>query len=140
MGWFHVTLLHRTSVFTVATVVKASPIQGVGVFAAQFIPANTVIWDFTSGVDWKLAPAEIASFPQPFQSRLRRYCYLDEDGVYVLCGDNAKFMNHSEAPNCDDRGSVTSAIRDIQPGEELTCDYRLFDMEFDGSELLSSSS
>jgi SET domain-containing protein len=49
-------------------------------------------------------------------------------------------MNHSESPNCDDRGSATSTIRDIQMGEELTCDYRLFDTEFDGSELLSPSS
>jgi SET domain-containing protein len=124
-------------VFTVATVVRSSPIQGVGVFAAQFIPAGTNIWDFTPGVDWKLTPEEVASFPQPFQARLRRYCYLDESGVYVLCGDNAKFMNHSEDPNCDDGGSRTRAIRDIQPGEELTCNYRLFDVEFDGSEFLS---
>ena len=123
--------------FTVATMVKSSPIQGVGVFAAQFIPAGTAIWTFTHGVDWKLAPEEISSFPQPFQARLRRYCYLDESGVYILCGDNAKFMNHSEAPNCDDRGEVTSAIDDIQVGEELTCDYRSFDTEFDESELHS---
>lgn len=123
--------------FTVATVVKASPIQGVGVFAAQFIPAGTVIWDFTPGVDWKLTPHEISSFPQPFQALLRRYCYLDENGVYILCGDNAKFMNHSESPNCDDGGSRTSAIRDIQIGEELTCNYSLFDTEFDGSEFMA---
>jgi hypothetical protein len=50
------------------------------------------------------------------------------DGTYVLCSDNAKFMNHSDEPNVDS-GGVTEdvALRDIQPGEELTCDYRLFD-------------
>jgi SET domain-containing protein len=38
-------------------------------------------------------------------------------------------MNHSEEPNCDDIGSyITLAARDIQPGEELTCDYRVFDV------------
>lgn len=46
----------------------------------------------------------------------------------VLCGDNARFMNHSFEPNCDDDGGeFTTAARDIEAGEELTCDYRRFD-------------
>jgi hypothetical protein len=48
----------------------------------------------------------------------------------VLCGDNAKFMNHSFEPNCDDvDGPYTVTKRDIATDEELTCDYRLFDLE-----------
>lgn len=49
--------------------------------------------------------------------------------MLVLCGDNARFMNHSFEPNCDDRTGVTFALRDILAGEELTCDYRVFDLE-----------
>jgi SET domain-containing protein len=45
-------------------------------------------------------------------------------------------MNHSFDPNCDDgSGSYTVAIRDIAEGEELTCDYRLFDRDILTEEL-----
>lgn len=45
-------------------------------------------------------------------------------------------MNHSFEPNCDDRGHVTRALRDIAEGEELTCDYRNFDAESERSGLM----
>lgn len=118
--------------FTIPTILRASPIHGVGVFAAESICAGTPIWEFTPGVDWTLKPVELASFPEPFQSRLRHYTYLDQHGVYVLCGDNARFMNHAADPNCDDSGEKTVAGRDIVPGEELVCDYGAFDVEFKG--------
>jgi SET domain-containing protein len=109
------------------------------VFAASFIPAGTVIWEFAEGVDWRISPEEMVAFPQPFQSRLRRYTYLDDSGTYILCGDNAKYMNHEDAPNCDDHGLYTVAMRDIPLGEELTTDYRAFDTEFDASEFTGQS-
>ena len=115
--------------FRVPTYVAASPIAGVGVFTSEFIPAGTVIWDFTEGVDLRLDPAVVAAVPEPLGSRIRMYCYEDPDGTLVLCGDNARFMNHAFEPNCDDRGDVTRANRDIEAHEELTCDYRSFDRE-----------
>ena len=43
------------------------------------------------------------------------------------------FLNHSCAPNVGFAGNVVVvAMRDIQPGEELTTDYALFD-DYDGS-------
>lgn len=119
------------------TFLAPSAIHGVGVFAAAPISAGTVIWEYVEGVDWRLAPDELSSFPEPFQARLRHYCYLEEDsGMYVLCGDNAKFMNHSFEPNClDPDGPVTVTARDVSAGEELTCDYRAFDVESAGRSL-----
>jgi SET domain-containing protein len=114
----------------VPTYVAPSPIAGVGLFAATDLPANAVIWEYAEGVDWRIAPAELMLFPEPFQSRLRHYLYQEESGAYVLCGDNAKYMNHSDVPNCDDTGGEqTVTMRAIRAGEELTCDYRLFDLE-----------
>ena len=115
--------------FRVPTQVGPSPIAGVGVFTSEFIPAGTVLWDFTPGVDVRLDPAVVAAIPEPLGSMIRTYCFEEADGQLVLCGDNARFMNHSFTPNCDDSGSVTTAFRDIEPGEELTCDYRGFDEE-----------
>ena len=117
--------------FIVPTYVARSEVHGFGVFAAATIPADQTIWTYVEGVDWKIPPETLASFPEPFQGWMRAYCYLDEDcGLYVLCGDNAKFMNHSPTPNCfDPPGEGTITVRAISAGEELTCDYRMFDGE-----------
>ena len=49
--------------------------------------------------------------------------------------DDARFMNHSATPNCVDLEANTAAdydmghtitIKDVQAGEELTCNYALF--------------
>ena len=119
--------------FRVPTYLSRSPIHGVGVSTPVFIPKGTVIWSFDPEVDWTLSSADIYHFPEAYQDKIRSYCYLDEDGSYILCGDNARFMNHSEDPNCDDWTSrSTIAHRDIEPHEELTCDYRAFDVESRG--------
>lgn len=115
--------------FHVPTYVAPSPIAGVGVFTSVSIPAGTLLWNFTDGVDLRLDPAVVAATPEPLGSRIRMYCYEEPDGTLVLCGDNAKFMNHSFDPNCDDQGDWTTARRDIAADEELTCDYRAFDLE-----------
>ena len=112
----------------VSTYVAPSRIAGVGLFAAQALPAGTRIWEFTEGVDWRISAAEFERFPKPYRERLRHYTYVDDRGFHILCGDNAKFMNHADDPNCSDadpRWTVT--VRDIEAGEELTCDYREFD-------------
>ncbi|HEX9887561.1 MAG TPA: SET domain-containing protein [Longimicrobiales bacterium] len=113
--------------FRVPTYLAPSPIEGIGVFTPLPIAAGTLLWEITTGVDWEMTPAELDGFPEPYQTSLRRWCYENERGLFVLCGDNARFMNHSFAPNCDDSGELTVAVRDIAPGEELTCDYRSFD-------------
>ncbi|HZD06207.1 MAG TPA: SET domain-containing protein-lysine N-methyltransferase [Longimicrobiales bacterium] len=113
----------------VPTYLAPSPIHGTGVYTAVPISEGTVVWEYDSPVDWEIPPEEMARIPEPYQTRLRHFSYLDESGLYVLCGDNAKFMNHSFEPNCDDSGRTTVAARDIAAHEELTCDYRSFDLE-----------
>ncbi len=114
----------------VSTFVAPSRISGVGLFAAHRIRQGTPIWEFTEGVDWLLTRSELDAFPEPFRSRIRHYVYLDDDQRYVLCGDNAKFMNHHDEPNCTDRDPrYTVTLRAIERGEELTCDYREFDAD-----------
>lgn len=116
--------------FLIPTYLAESPIHGIGVFTPKPLPAGTLIWEFHPGVDWRLTPEELERFPEPYQSQFRSYCYLTPEGIYIFCGDTAKFMNHSDTPNCDDpEGRFTITNRDIAAGEELTSDYRTFDME-----------
>jgi SET domain-containing protein len=114
----------------VPTFLAPSPIAGVGLFAATDLAAGTIIWEYTEGVDWRLSPEELTGFPEPYRSRLRHYVYEEDTGWFVLCGDNAKFMNHADTPNCDDPdGAFTVTNRLVRAGEELTCDYRSFDRD-----------
>lgn len=114
----------------VPTYLTQSQIHGVGVYTPERIKKGTVIWEFTPEIDWRLPPDLVDHFPEPYRATLRSYCYIERSGMLVLCGDNARFMNHSFEPNCDDSGLVfTVTRRDIEVGEELTCDYRLFDAE-----------
>lgn len=115
--------------FRVPTYLSRSQIHGIGVFTPFPIPAGTVIWEFDPEVDWRLTAEDFERFPERYREKLRSYCYLDESGAYILCGDNARYMNHSDEPSCDDSGMWTVARREIAVGEELTCDYRTFDLE-----------
>jgi SET domain-containing protein len=121
----------------VRTRLGASPIQGLGLFADEFIPKGTIVWEFVPGFDLAVAPEDLARLSMPALSQFRKYSYLDRNlGKYVLCFDDARFMNHAEQPNLDDVSAfqngmgVTIAARDIFPGDELTCDYSTFDAEW----------
>ncbi|MCA1638956.1 MAG: SET domain-containing protein-lysine N-methyltransferase [Acidobacteria bacterium] len=66
---------------------------------------------------------------------MRKYTYREiHSGLYVLCGDDARFFNHCAKPNCLDfyhnaQQDLTVASRNINAGEELTCNYALFDLD-----------
>jgi uncharacterized protein len=55
-------------------------------------------------------------------------------GCYILCTDDARFINHSSQPNTIDtqegEEGLTIAARDIQPGEEITSNYEAFDADY----------
>ena len=115
--------------FRVATFISRSSIHGFGVFAAEDIPKGAIIWELDEAADWILTEKEMAAFPAKLQEQMIAWTYQADDGNYVLCSDSAKFMNHSFEPNTDDGGQTTVANRDIRSGEELTCDYRTFDLK-----------
>ncbi|MCC7374991.1 MAG: SET domain-containing protein [Verrucomicrobiales bacterium] len=110
-----------------------SAIHGLGLFATAAIPRGTPVWRFQPGFDRTFSPVDFAALPDRAQEHLRHYGYLDvATGHWFLGGDLSIFMNHGPVPNTGAStvlGSaiMTSALRDIQEGEELTCDYRAFD-------------
>lgn len=108
--------------------------HGTGLFAAEPIAAGTPTWRFTPGIDLAIHPDALEALPDVGRDWFATYAYLDiRTGLYVLCADDARFMNHSDTPNVAgdyDREPVFGvdvASRDIEAGEELTCDYRTFD-------------
>lgn len=115
---------------TVPVTLKESNTHGLGVFAQTFLPAGTVVWRYTVGIDTIIEKSRLdelsvtqVAFIKHFASRSRL------EGWYMLCGDHARFMNHSEAPNTTNT-TEGIALRDIRAGEEITCNYKEFDAEF----------
>lgn len=108
----------------VKTYLDKSPINGTGLFAAQDIPAGTVIWRFTEVFDLRYSKHVVDRWPESDEkSFLLKYAYLD-GWSYVLCIDDARFMNHSATHNTGNGdGEETIAIKNISVGEEITCNY-----------------
>jgi len=112
----------------IKTVLKASPIHGIGVFADEFIPMGKEIWEFNNKLDVIISPHTITNLPDVARNEvlLHAFSYY---GLYYLGFDNDKFTNHSDDPNTAlNYGNFrTYALRDINIGEELTIDYYSFD-------------
>lgn len=111
----------------VETVLGPSRIHGLGVFLVAPVAKGELIWRFDSRVDQVYSPEEIASLPPQMQRYLKTYCtWHGAVGLYVLCGDNGRYFNHSDDPSTvsdsisfgEDR-----AARDLAAGDELTSDY-----------------
>lgn len=120
----------------VSTFVRASDIEGVGVFAAQPIKSGTVIWRFDSQFDLRIPVEKYRSAPRHLRELLERYAYPSPDrpGHLVYETDNGRFMNHSPSPNTDfSRFGEGTATADIAAGDELTCDYGQFYEDFTGT-------
>ena len=117
----------------VETFVGPSKIEGVGAFAVQRIRKGTLIWEYRPKFDLSISRKELEAYPLSIRSLMTRYAYPhhDEEGVLIIESDNGRFMNHSDTPNTDFRPQIAAyALVDIEPGAELTCDYREFDPNF----------
>jgi uncharacterized protein len=123
---------------TVKTRLGLSDIAGIGLFADEDIAKGTVTWRYMANFDRLLTRDEIDGLPEPARSNILDHVYLNAaSGRFVLCADNARFMNHADDPNTagvHEPGAVEGydiATRDIRAGEEMTCDYRTFDAHVD---------
>ena len=120
----------------VETYLAPSPLHGIGLFAAERIAQGTVVWKFLPGFDQELSEQDVARLSPACRERILNYAYYNACKMrYILCADDARFINHSEAPNTRSIGfrhpttteGRTIAARDILPNEEITEDYRSFD-------------
>jgi hypothetical protein len=119
----------------VSTYVAPSAIEGLGVFAGEFIERGRLFWSLNPRFDIFIQQNEIQGFPLHVQDFIARYGYphLEMPEVVIVDCDNGRFMNHTPTPNTDfrifDKGY---ALVDIAPGDEITCNYFEFDPTFTG--------
>ncbi|TCP28669.1 hypothetical protein EV195_101850 [Tenacibaculum skagerrakense] len=96
---------------------------GYGVVAKQFIPAGTITWVLDK-LDREFSPLEFQQMEPIYQEILDTYTFRNNNGNLILCWDNGRYVNHSFNSNCLTTAyDFEIAIRDIQPGEQLTDDY-----------------
>ncbi|KAK0406268.1 hypothetical protein QR680_018468 [Steinernema hermaphroditum] len=121
---------------------KTSAIHHYGMFASGKIPKGYVVIEYVGRVirnvmaDKREAMYQDRGILSTYMFRWDRDTIIDatEEGNY------ARFINHSCEPNCDttlakikgQKRIFFVSVRDIEPGEELTVDYR-FDVEEDES-------
>jgi uncharacterized protein len=104
--------------------VRKSPIDGKGCFATKFFPKGKKITEYTGEL---ITRREVARRVK--NRKKHRICAINYqwhlDGARG--GNGTHYMNHSCRPNCYmriTRGHLLfMALRDIHPGEEITCDY-----------------
>ena len=122
----------------VKTKTGPSLIEGTGLFADELIPKGARIWEFSKETDEAYTKEDAETLPEPKRSDILglHFSYVSKKtGRYILSGDDAKYMNHSFTPNtrnifvADSEEDIQLAVRDIQKGEELTVDYRVFEDE-----------
>ncbi len=115
--------------------VRRSAIHGWGLFARRPIPSHSLVIEYTGEV--VRGPVADQRELQYERLRLGGSCYLfrlDDEHIVdaTMCGSAARFINHSQRPNCDSRivnidGTkhiVIVALRNIAVGEEITYDYK----------------
>lgn len=115
----------------VKTCLGPSRKHGTGLFATHFIPKGTVTWKYTSWFDISFTKGEINKMSKPAQQQVLYYAYFDyKTNKFILPSDDLRFINHSANPkdiNIESTPNKDVAIRDIQPGEELLCDYNKYE-------------
>ena len=134
---------HGVGMFIVRTSLRPSSIQGLGCFAEEPIKKGQIVWQFDPRLDIRIPLSELPNFPLAIQEHFRIYTYIEEingQEIMIYCADLSKHVNHSDTPNLIDTPDNVQevAARDIEIGEELTCNYFSFDLH--AAEKLSNKS
>lgn len=99
--------------------VKDSRIHGHGLFAARHICAGETILDWCECTQ-VLSPRDLENLSP---DERKRVSFID--GQYVLFKPPACWVNHSCEANARGVNQHDVAVRDINPGEEITVNYIL---------------
>lgn len=114
---------------TVETYLKESPGRGIGLFAKNAIPKGTIYWIRNEEFDRVFSDKTISEYDRLTSDFIITYGFLETNGNWYLCSDNAKYSNHLSRSNTtiifNSSGLVQSHVASklIHPDEEIFCDY-----------------
>ncbi len=115
---------------TIETFLKEVPGKGIGLFSTNAVKKGDVVWLYESALCKTFTVKEVEGLHPMAQAFIDKYGYIvpGSENIWELDLDNSRFMNHSDDPNTEYPGHEGYALRDIAAGEEITCDYRAFDI------------
>jgi SET domain-containing protein len=107
---------------------------GVGVFAVNQIESGEVVFSTTNNqfISW----SEVQNISINVLNYIKQICNNNEYGFYIDCNLDkiylAYYVNHSDSPNLYHNLVLDyyTALREILPGEELTCKYTLNEIDW----------
>ncbi|MEZ4883513.1 MAG: SET domain-containing protein [Chitinophagales bacterium] len=104
-------------------------VVGYGVFAKAFIPKGTVI-QAHDALEIEIPEVVYEQYDASIKQYAQKYAYINAEGTRVVSWDFAKYTNHC----CDSNTLCTGygfdlVIRDIEEGEEITCEYGPLNVE-----------
>jgi uncharacterized protein len=110
--------------------VRCSNVHGLGVFAIKPIPRGTRIIEY---VGERVSHVEAdRRYEEKDANDSHTFLFIVDSRTVIdagVDGNDARFFNHSCNPNCEStvekRRVYIEAIRDIEPGAELTYDYQI---------------
>ncbi|MBS0417651.1 MAG: SET domain-containing protein-lysine N-methyltransferase [Proteobacteria bacterium] len=111
--------------------VRRSGVHGLGVFAAKAIRKGTRIIEY---VGERVSHDEAdRRYEEKDANDSHTFLFIVDNKTVIDAGtdgNDARFFNHSCDPNCEStvekRRVYIEAIRDIEPGAELTYDYQIY--------------
>lgn len=110
---------------TKRTIVKESPIAGLGLFADEKIGKGELVWIFHPSIDKEVSIDDWDDIPSYCKNYIISHSWVcNFTGKRFMSFDNDRFTNHSKDPNIseDEAGNMV-ANREIEKGEEIVCDY-----------------
>lgn len=116
--------------------VRRSGVHGLGVFAAKAIRKGTRIIEY---VGERVSHDEAdRRYEEKDANDSHTFLFIVDSKTVIDAGtdgNDARFFNHSCDPNCEStvekKRVYIEAIRDIEPGTELTYDYQIYREEGD---------
>lgn len=106
--------------------VAPSTIDGMGLFAAEFIKKGTIVRVTSSHLEKVITRAHFLNLHPATQEYVNKYAWNDEQGDFHMEFGPELFTNHSTDSNLKLEPNSDShiAVRDIEADEEITDDYR----------------
>lgn len=113
------------------TIIAASQIHGIGLFADQDIVKWELLGEFVFWLDISLTKEQYVNLREPIKNFIDSYGWRDQmTQNYMLNIDNSRFINHSQNPNIAHHEYKLFAARDIKKWEELRGYYNDIDDDF----------
>lgn len=102
---------------------------GYGLFAVKKIPEGTIVY-VKDDLEIMISQEQYKQYSEHLKKYIDRFSYIDPEGYRIISWDFAKYTNHCCDPNTISTGyGFEFAIKDIQPGEQITDEYGIFNLD-----------